>query len=120
VAIVCRDDRQNSRRAKLDSLLTESDKGCFMVVLDHQPNAIAESQKNSIDLHISGHTHRGQVFPLNILTDHLFEQSHGYRKWGDTHAYVMTGLSLWGPPFRIGTHSEMLVVDVVSSSSCAR
>ena len=120
VAIVCRDDRQNPRRAKLDSLLTESDKGSFMVVLDHQPNAIAESQKNNIDLHISGHTHRGQVFPLNILTDHLFEQSHGYRKWGDTHAYVMTGLSLWGPPFRIGTHSEMLVVDVVSSSSCAR
>ena len=61
----------------------------------------------------------GQVFPLNILTDHLFEQSHGYRKWGDTHAYVMTGLSLWGPPFRIGTHSELLVVDIVSTSSTA-
>ena len=120
VEIVCRDDRQNLRRQSLDSLLAGSDKGCFRIVLDHQPNAIAESQKNSIDLHISGHTHRGQVFPLNILTDHLFEQSHGYRKWGDTHAYVMTGLSLWGPPFRIGTHSEMLVVDIVSSSPCAR
>jgi predicted MPP superfamily phosphohydrolase len=119
VEIVCRDDRQNPHRAKLDSLLTESNKGLFTIVLDHQPNAIAESQKNNIDLHLSGHTHRGQVFPLNILTDHLFEQSHGYRKWGDTHAYVMTGLSLWGPPFRIGTHSELLVVDVVSSSSCA-
>ena len=119
VEIVCRDDRQNLRREKLDSLLAESDSESFRVVLDHQPNAIAESQKNNIDLHLSGHTHRGQVFPLNILTDHLFEQSHGYRKWGDTHAYVMTGLSLWGPPFRIGTHSELLVVDVVSSSSCA-
>jgi predicted MPP superfamily phosphohydrolase len=119
VAIVCRDDRQNLRRAKLDSLLTESDKGSFMVVLDHQPNAIAESQKSSVDLHLSGHTHRGQIFPLNLVTDYLFEQSHGYRKWGDTHAYVMTGLSLWGPPFRIGTHSEMLVVDIVSSTSCA-
>lgn len=120
VAIVCRDDRQNPRRARLNSLLAASDKEHFLIVLDHQPNAIAESQKSNIDLHLSGHTHRGQVFPLNILTDHLFEQSHGYRKWGDTHAYVMTGLSLWGPPFRIGTHSEMLVVDIVSSSSCAR
>ena len=119
VAIVCRDDRQNLRRASLDSLLAKSDNASFKIVLDHQPNAIAESQKSGVDLHLSGHTHRGQVFPLNILTDHLFEQSHGYRKWGDTHAYVMTGLSLWGPPFRIGTHSELLVVDVVSSHSCA-
>jgi predicted MPP superfamily phosphohydrolase len=118
VEIVCRDDRQNLRRAKLDSLLADCSEGSFKVVLDHQPNAIAESQKNNIDLHLSGHTHRGQIFPLNLLTDHIFEQSHGYRKWGDTHAYVMTGLSLWGPPFRIGTHSELLVVDIVSSCSC--
>lgn len=118
VEIVCRDDRQNPRRAKLDSLLADCSEGSFKVVIDHQPNAIAESQKNNIDLHLSGHTHRGQVFPLNLLTDHIFEQSHGYRKWGDTHAYVMTGLSLWGPPFRIGTHSELLVVDIVSSCSC--
>lgn len=114
VEIVCRDDRQNLRRAKLDSLLMASETESFKIVLDHQPNAIQESQKNCIDLHLSGHTHRGQVFPLNILTDHLFEQSHGYRKWGDTHAYVMTGLSLWGPPFRIGTHSELLVVDIIA------
>ena len=118
VEIVCRDDRHNLRRTKLDSLLAKSDKGNFTIVLDHQPNAIAESQRNGIDLHLSGHTHRGQVFPLNILTDHLFEQSHGYRKWGNTHAYVMTGLSLWGPPFRIGTQSELLVVDIKSNCSC--
>ena len=117
VVIVCRDDRQNLRRARLDSLLAASDKEHFLIVLDHQPNAIAESQKSNIDLHLSGHTHRGQVFPLNLVTDYLFEQSHGYRKWGDTHAYVMTGLSLWGPPFRIGTHSEMLVVDIISNAA---
>ena len=115
VSIICRDDRQNLRRAKLDSLLAKSEAEGFRIVLDHQPNAIRESQKNSIDLHISGHTHRGQVFPLNLLTDYIFEQSYGYRKWGDMHAYVMTGISLWGPPFRIGTHSELLVVDIVTT-----
>lgn len=116
VSIICRDDRQNLRRAKLDSLLAKSETECFKIVLDHQPNTIRESQKNSIDLHLSGHTHRGQVFPLNLLTDYIFEQSYGYRKWGDMHAYVMTGLSLWGPPFRIGTHSELLVVDIVTTA----
>ena len=117
VDIVCRDDRQNRRRKSLEKLLSNRDMEHFVVVLDHQPNAIQESKKNSVDLHLSGHTHRGQVFPLNLLTDHLFEQSHGYRKWGDMHAYVMTGISLWGPPFRIGTRSELLVVDIVSSMS---
>lgn len=117
VEIICRDDRYNRRRARLDSLLATSDKEHFLIVLDHQPNAIAESQKSNIDLHLSGHTHRGQIFPLNLVTDYLFEQSHGYRKWGNTHAYVMTGLSLWGPPFRIGTHSEMLVVDIISNAA---
>jgi len=36
-------------------------------------------------------------------------QSHGYRQWGNTHIYVSSGLSLWGPPFRIGTHGEMVI-----------
>ena len=112
INIVCRDDRHNHHRKSLNRVLTDADYAHFNIVLDHQPNAISESAENGADLHISGHTHRGQVFPINLLTDHLFEQSHGYRKWGETHAYVMTGLSLWGPPFRIGTHSELLVVDI--------
>lgn len=117
VDIICRDDRQNRHRKSLDRLLSKRNIDHFIVVLDHQPNAIMESHKNGVDLHLSGHTHRGQVFPLNLLTDHLFEQSHGHRTWGDMHAYVMTGISLWGPPFRIGTRSELLVVDIVSNAA---
>ena len=117
VDIACRDDRHNRRRKSLDTLLAKRNMEHFVVVLDHQPNAIGESFKNGVDLHLSGHTHRGQVFPFNLLTDHLFEQSHGHRKWGDMHAYVMTGISLWGPPFRIGTRSELLVVDIVSNAA---
>ena len=63
-----------------------------------------------VDLQISGHTHHGQVFPLNLITDVMYEQSHGYRKWQHAHIYVSSGLSLWGPPFRIGTHSDMAVI----------
>jgi predicted MPP superfamily phosphohydrolase len=59
------------------------------------------------------HTHRGQIWPLNWLTDCIFEQSHGYRKWAHSHIYVSSGLSLWGPPFRIGTHSDMAVIEVL-------
>lgn len=76
---------------------------------DHQPYKLTETETAGIDLQFSGHTHHGQVWPMSLVTDHLFEQSHGYRQWGNSHIYVSSGLSLWGPPFRIGTDSEMVI-----------
>ena len=49
------------------------------------------------------------AWPLNMITKRIFDQSYGYRKWGKSQIYVSSGLSLWGPPFRIGTDSEMIV-----------
>ena len=69
----------------------------------------AGTEAAGIDLQFSGHTHHGQIWPINWVTDYIFEQSHGYRQWGNSHVYVSSGLSLWGPPFRIGTHSEMVI-----------
>ena len=84
----------------------------YTIVLDHQPYNLAQTDSLGIDIQISGHTHRGQIWPLNLLTDKLYEQSYGYRKWSHSHIYVSSGLSLWGPPFRIGTRSEIGVVKV--------
>lgn len=112
VAIIGRDDRMNMRRKSVKELVDGVDKQCFTVVIDHQPYDISKSEKCGVDLHLSGHTHRGQVWPISWLTDAMYDQSHGYRKWSSTHAYVLQGLSLWGPPFRIGTNSDMLVVDI--------
>ncbi len=114
VAIISRDDRMNRHRRSIEELVSRVDSEAFKIILDHQPNDIAKSEQYGVDLHLSGHTHRGQVWPISWLTDAIFEQSHGYRLWGRTHAYVLQGLSLWGPPFRIGTHSEMLVIDIKS------
>ena len=46
---------------------------------------------------------------MNWIVDHLFELSYGIKKIGNSTIYVSSGLSLWGPPFRIGTDSEMVV-----------
>ncbi|MDR0794558.1 MAG: metallophosphoesterase, partial [Tannerella sp.] len=53
-----------------------------------------------------------QVWPLNLVTKRMFEISYGYEKREQTHIYVTSGLSLWGPPFRIGTQSEMVVFNL--------
>ena len=44
--------------------------------------------------------------------DHLFELSYGIKKIGNSTIYVSSGLSLWGPSFRIGTNSEMVVFNI--------
>lgn len=107
IAIVGRDDKMRGERKPLSEL---APRDAYVVVLDHQPSSIEESARLGADLHISGHTHRGQVWPINWLTDAIFEQSHGHRKWQNSEVIVSSGLSLWGPPFRIGTDSELLVI----------
>ena len=82
------------------------------LLIDHQPYEVAKKDSLGIDIQFSGHTHRGQVWPLSLLVDNMYEQSHGYRQWPHSHVYVSSGLSLWGPPFRIGTDSDMLVMTI--------
>ena len=110
VQLIGRDDRSNRRREPLSALIAKVATTRPIVVLAPQPYHLAEADSLGIDLQISGHTHRGQVWPLNLLTDHLYEQSYGYRRWSRAHIYVSSGLSLWGPPFRIGTQSELVVI----------
>lgn len=119
VQIVGRDDKSNRHREPLASLLERCDVSRPIVVLDHQPYDLQAVDAAGVDLQFSGHTHHGQVWPISLLTDHIFEQSYGYRKWSHSHIFVSSGLSLWGPPFRIGTKSDMAVFHLKSSPTTA-
>ena len=109
VQIMGRDDRSNRSRHSLPTLLKQADRSKPIILLDHQPYNLAKTDSLGIDLQFSGHTHHGQIWPISWVTDRIYEQSHGYRKWSQSHIYVSSGLSLWGPPFRIGTNSDMAV-----------
>ena len=109
ILLIGRDDKSNPTRPSLDTLMARTDTTRPVIVLDHQPYGVAKADSLGIDLLFCGHTHRGQVWPLTWVTDRLFEQSHGYRRWTHSHVYVSQGLSLWGPPFRIGSDSELVV-----------
>lgn len=109
IQLIGRDDRHNRKRCSLQELMVNVDRSKPVILLDHQPYNLKETEAAGIDLQFSGHTHHGQIWPVSRVTDYIFEQSHGYRQWGNSHVYVSSGLSLWGPPFRIGTHSEMAI-----------
>lgn len=113
--LIGRDDRMNRLRSPLEELLAQTRPELPLLLVEHQPYELERADSLGIDLHLYGHTHHGQVWPLSLLTDYLYSQSHGYRRWPHSHAVVSSGLSLWGPPFRIGTQSDLWVIDLSSS-----
>ena len=113
--LIGRDDRTNPRCLPFDRLMQQVNKEKPSILLKHQPVHLEEAIQSGIDLQFSGHTHDGQVWPLNLVTKQLFQQSVGYTEWDKSHSYVSSGLSLWGPPFRIGTESELVVFHLSSN-----
>jgi uncharacterized protein len=81
-------------------------------LLDHQPFELDEKEKAGVDLTLSGHTHHGQLWPLNYLTQAIYEVSWGYKKKGNTHVYVSSGVGGWGPPVRIGNRPEIVLIHI--------
>lgn len=110
--IVGRDDKSNKRRQSLSELTKRLDKSKPILLLDHQPFDLHEAAENGIDLQLSGHTHKGQVWPVSIITKLIYEIDHGYLKKENTHIYVSSGIGIWGGKFRIGTQSEYVVFEL--------
>ncbi|MDD3033713.1 MAG: metallophosphoesterase [Bacteroidales bacterium] len=117
IMIIGRDDRTNNRREALSDLVVEVDKKLPLILMDHQPINLGEAESAGIDLQLSGHTHQGQFWPGNFIVKRMYELSHGYKQRGNTHYVVSSGLGLWGPEFRIGTVSELVLIHLCSSSS---
>ena len=112
VTIAGRDDRSNRRRKSVEQLMNDIDRSTYIIMLDHQPYHLEEAEQNGVDLQLSGHTHRGQVWPLNWVTKKMYECDYGQWQRGKTDYYVSSGLGIWGGKFRIGTDSEYVVINV--------
>ena len=108
--VVGRDDNTNRNRQPLARLTEGLDRSLPVLLLDHQPYNLEQAEENGIDFQISGHTHRGQVWPISWVTDAMYEKSHGYLKKSGSHIYVSSGLGIWGGKYRIGTQSEYVVI----------
>ena len=111
--IVGRDDKTNTNRKSLKEIMNGVDTSKPVILLDHQPFHLNEAQENNVDLQISGHTHNGQFFPGNLFVKLMYELAYGYMQKGKTHYYVSSGLGLWGPQYRIGTQSELVVINMM-------
>jgi len=112
--IVGREDYSRKYRKRLSALLENIDKSKPIIVIDHQPIRLKEARVNGVDLQVSGHTHNGQVVPINWISKWIFKKSYGFFKQDGTNYYISSGLGLWGGKFRIGTRSEYVVINITS------
>lgn len=114
IGIIGRDDRINPRRRPAKELMSHGTLGdsTYTILLDHQPYNLEEAEQAGVNFQFSGHTHRGQFWPVSWITDAIYECSWGSHRRGATNYYVTSGLGIWGPKYRIGTQSEYIVVNI--------
>ena len=123
--MVGREDRairqfSGKTRRPLEELLRGVDRSGPVVLLDHQPFGLEESEAGGVDIQLSGHTHHGQLWPFNLITRAIYEVSWGYARKGSTHIYVSSGVGTWGPPVRTSCRPEIVSLTLVCRPSAQR
>jgi predicted MPP superfamily phosphohydrolase len=108
-----RDDFINRSRRPLRALVKDLDRGKPLIVLDHQPWSFDEMTMNGVTLGLHGHTHNGQLWPYPLLMKFIYECPYGYYRKGNTQFYVSSGIGIAGPPYRVGTVSELVVLHIL-------
>ncbi len=99
------------KRKSLDEIMPPNASELPIVVLDHNPKHI-NSYDGNIDLILCGHTHKGQVFPINLITNAIFTVDYGYYRENASSPQVVvsSGVGTWGMPMRVGSHSEIVSI----------
>jgi len=98
------------KRAGIADVMALVNSGLPIVVMDHNPSHI-EEYGNEFDLLLFGHTHKGQMFPVNFMLSSMYISDYGYyqKDTNSPHIIVTSGVSTWGPPMRVGTNNEIVI-----------
>lgn len=78
------------------------------ILLHHSPDGIQYAAQHGVDLYLTGHTHAGQLFPINLFANRMFEYNRGLHSYENTKILVSEGIGTFGPPMRVGTKSEII------------
>jgi predicted MPP superfamily phosphohydrolase len=101
-------------RKSLDTILSDNTKGYPVLLFSHRTKDVIESVRHNVFLELSGHTHNGQIFPVNLFLKFAYPKAWGHwtfmiKKY---NLIVSCGLGTWGFPFRTSSYSEIVLVDI--------
>lgn len=84
-----------------------------VILLRHEPDNLDAARDAGVALTLAGHTHQGQVIPLNFITRTMYHGfDYGLKRLGDMQVYTSSGVGTWGPPLRLGTRSEIVLIEL--------
>lgn len=111
VSGISRDELINAEKNMLSSLPAER----FKILLKHRP-LVNKSSDGLFDLQLSGHSHKGQIFPFTCLTWLYYPVDSGFVKTGRSALYISRGTGTWGPPIRFLAPPEITVFEISGRS----
>lgn len=114
---ICGRKDANDERMTPGELLAGADtKKEFVLLIDHQPAETVEASEAGADLMVSGHTHNGQIFPVNVISVifDINEIEYGHKKIGDMNAVVSSGVAGWSSAFRTAGKSEYVIINIIN------
>ena len=106
-------DRESSHPELFRSILDSAniDRSRASILLAHVPRHLQIPEDAGIGLQVSGHTHGGQIFPFTWFTHRIFRNfTHGLNRFASFLVYTSYGAGTWGPPLRLGTHPEIVLI----------
>jgi len=113
IAVVGVDYRRRGAPDNESDLLRPVRGDRFVLLLKHVP-VVPEENLGTFDLQLSGHTHRGQIFPFRYVTGMVFPMQAGFYPLGQgSNLYTSRGSGTWGPPIRLGSPPEVTIVELV-------
>ena len=97
----------------LDSLKIDPAKPS--ILMKHAPTDIEPIKNSGLNLMLSGHTHRGQLWPFSFITGLIYgKYDYGLNTDNDFSIYTTNGVGTWGPPMRTGNSPEIIVITLRS------
>ena len=82
------------------------------ILLHHAPHSLPVAEQAGVSLQLSGHTHAGQLFPFTWITGRVYGRFvYGLKRLGKLLVYTSSGAGTWGPPLRVGTRPEIVLIE---------
>ena len=98
----------------LKELCSPDEENDFKLLLSHRPDVAKEAANFGFHLQLSGHTHGGQFFPWTFILRFMHRFYKGLYKVQGMWMYVNCGSAAWGPPLRLGTNSEITLIQIIN------
>ena len=116
VLLIGRSDETDPARPAATELLSDVRADKPVIFLEHSPADLAQIKGLPIDLHLSGHTHGGQIFPLTTLLKWFTPLVYGAKQLEGTQFLVTSGYGIGAVPFRLGTRSEIWLITLTGQA----